>query len=213
MKSRYFTSKQTGAQAAAFLTSLGLKLDPEITLGHPALLVLDMQDYFFSEKSHAFIPSAPAILPGVTRLISAFLQAKRPVVFTRHLNTEEDAGMMSRWWRDLLKRGHPGADLVPEIAALAEDVIEKAQYDAFYQTPLLEHLQADGVTDLVITGVMTHLCCETTARSGFVNGFRVWFAVDGTATYNADFHLATLRNLAHGFATPVLINELIKAAR
>lgn len=213
MKSLYFTSKQIGMQAAAFLTSLGLELDPQITFQRPALLVLDMQDYFFQEKSHAFIPSAPAILPGITRLVAAFQQAELPVFFTRHLNTEEDAGMMAHWWRDLLKRDHPGAELVSEISSLAGEVIEKPQYDAFYQTPLLERLQSAGVTDLVITGVMTHLCCETTARSGFVRGFRVWFAVDGTATYNMDYHLATLRNLAHGFATPVLVNALIKAVQ
>ena len=66
---------------------------------HPeraALLVLDMQDYFLREGSHAFIPSAPAILPNIEKLIESFYEANRPVIFTRHLNT--DAGMMSRWW-------------------------------------------------------------------------------------------------------------------
>ena len=198
-------------QSAAFLTSLGLPLDPEISMERPALLVLDMQKYFFSEKSHAFIPSAPAILPGVVDLISAFQQAGLPVIFTRHLNTPENAGMMAKWWHDLIKKERPDAGLVDEVDALADEVIEKSQYDAFYETPLLERLQSAGVTDLVITGVMTHLCCETTARSGFVHGFRIWFTVDGTATYNMEYHLATLRNLAHGFATPVLVRKMIKA--
>lgn len=211
MKSLYFTSKQIGVQSAAFLTSLGLQLDPEISLERPALLVLDMQNYFFSENSHAFIPSAPAILPGVVNLISAFQQASLPVIFTRHENTKANAGMMAQWWHDLLTKDHPAGGLVKEIADLADEVIEKSQYDAFYHTPLLERLQTAGVTDLVITGVMTHLCCETTARSGFVHGFRIWFTVDGTATYNMEYHLASLRNLSHGFATPVLVNNVIKA--
>jgi isochorismate hydrolase len=193
------------------LASLGLDHQPEINWDRPALLVLDMQKYFFSPDSHAFIPSAPAIIPGVLDLIKAFKQASLPVIFTRHLNTEEDAGMMSKWWRDLITRDHPDAGIMNEIAAQADQVIDKTQYDAFYHTPLLEYLLSSPVTDLVITGVMTHLCCETTARSGFVNGFRIWFPVDGTATYSQHFHLSTIRNLSHGFATPVLIRNVIGA--
>jgi isochorismate hydrolase len=56
---------------------------------------------------------------------------------------------------------------------------------------------------------MTHLCCETTARSAFVQGYNVFFPIDGTATYNEEFHFATLTNLAHGFANIVLIENLL----
>ncbi len=58
---------------------------------------------------------------------------------------------------------------------------------------------------------MTHLCCETTARSAFVRGFEVFFTIDGTATYNKEFHFATLHNLAHGFALPILVDEILDA--
>jgi len=57
---------------------------------------------------------------------------------------------------------------------------------------------------------MTHLCCETTARSAFMSGFDVFFTVDGTATYNKTFHLSTLINLAHGFAIPITTKEVIQ---
>jgi isochorismate hydrolase len=58
---------------------------------------------------------------------------------------------------------------------------------------------------------MTHLCCETTARSAFMRGFEVFFTIDGTATYNEEHHWAALLNLAHGFATPVLVDEVVSA--
>jgi len=48
-----------------------------------------------------------------------------------------------------------------------------------------------------------------TARSAFMRGFEVFFTIDGTATYNEGFHQATLLNLAHGFAKPVLVSELL----
>ncbi|UCE25951.1 MAG: isochorismatase family protein, partial [Candidatus Zixiibacteriota bacterium] len=50
-----------------------------------------------------------------------------------------------------------------------------------------------------------------TARAAFMRGYEVFFPVDGAATYNEDFHRATLLNLCHGFAEMVLVDELIKA--
>ncbi len=64
---------------------------------------------------------------------------------------------------------------------------------------------------LLITGVTTHLCCESTARSAFVRGFAVFIAIDGTATLNRELHVASLRALALGFARPVLGAELLAA--
>ena len=87
--------------------------------------------------------------------------------------------------------------------------IEKKQYDAFLQTLLEETLRQRKIEQIVITGVMTHLCCETTARSAFMRGFEVFFTVDGTATYNEELHRASLLTLSHGFAVPVTVDELL----
>ncbi|HSG29206.1 MAG TPA: isochorismatase family protein, partial [Candidatus Krumholzibacterium sp.] len=67
---------------------------PVFTPENCALLVLDMQDYFLHPDSHAFIPGAPSTVPVIRRLASAFLSKNKKVVFTRHINTEADAGMM-----------------------------------------------------------------------------------------------------------------------
>ena len=172
-----------------------------------ALLVLDMQEYFLRPYSHAFIPSAPAIVPNLQGLITNFCEANRPVIFTRHVNADVDAGMMSRWWRDIIRAG----SLESEIKAFDPSrgtVIQKNQYDAFYNSPLEETLSSRGVEQVVITGVMTHLCCETTARSAFVRGYEVFFCVDGTATYAEALHRASLLSLSHGFAIPSLCAEI-----
>ena len=177
--------------------------------GKAALLVLDMQRYFLDFDSHAFVPSAPAIIPGIKKLIEAFMRTGRPVVATRHHNTPEDAGMMSKWWRDLI---HPQDAYNQYISTLNFEntiQVEKTQYDAFLGTLLEETLRAHQIEQVVIAGVMTHLCCETTARSAFMRGFEVFFAVDGTATYNEDLHRASLLTLSHGFAVPVLVEELL----
>src|SRR5574341_1668400 len=185
------------------------KRDARYDANRSALLVLDMQSYFFSPASHGFIPSGAAILPNICTLIDAFTARHRPVVFTRHLNTPQDAGQMSFWWRDLILAEHPYSEIIPELDTTAGLVIPKSQYDSFYDTPLEQALHERGVTQVVICGVMAHLCCETTARSAFIRGFEVFFTVDGTATYNENFHRATLLNLAHGFATLVMVGEVL----
>lgn len=212
MKSLYFTSKLIEPQAEEFQSLVDLKKHRSHTWRRPALLVLDMQQYFLHEDSHAFVPSAPAIIPGMIQLVDLFLQVAFPVLFTRHINSKEDAGNMSFWWRDLITIDHPHSGLIEPFSRFDKDATIKTQYDAFLGTSLQQQLDALQVTDVIITGVMTHLCCETTARSAFMRGYQVWFPVDGTATYNPDFHLGSLRNLAHGFAHIPLMRDLIMLA-
>jgi len=174
-----------------------------------ALLVLDMQAYFLQADSHAFVPSAPVIISGMNKLISAFESAQRPVIATRHRNTPEDAGMMSKWWRDLIKPRTAYSHFSKKVKIKNPIQISKTQYDAFHQTELEDTLHNLNVTQVIISGVMTHLCCESTARSAFMRGFEVFFTVDGTATYNEELHRATLLTLSHGFAVPVLVGEIL----
>ena len=111
MKEIYFTpdniddeAKRMVAGLGAFpgrgrrLPSPGAVIPPP---GRAALLVLDMQDTFLDEDSHAFVPSAPAIIPRVSLLFESLMALKMHVIYTRHINTEDDAGMMSRWWSGL----------------------------------------------------------------------------------------------------------------
>lgn len=212
MKEAYFRSDSIGKKARSMLREVepyiksNILLEPE----RSALLVLDMQEYFLRPSSHAYIPSAEAVLPKVRSLAEAYAEMGLTVTLTRHTNSPEDAGVMGRWWRELISPGHPLSGIVSELISYGT-VLEKHQYDAFYGTGLEELLKEKGVSQVVVCGVMTHLCCETTARSAFVRGFEVFFPVDGTATYNEAFHRATLLNLSHGFAVPVLVEEVLGA--
>ena len=212
MKTTYFTKSNIAAKSSEFLRNLenDIRLHELNAQIHDcALLVLDMQDYFLSPDSHAFVPSGPAIIPGINRLVRHFQQRDWPVIFTQHINTINDAFVMKSWWKDLISADNSLAQITPLIATNSAPVIVKSQYDAFFNTELETLLHSLKINDLIICGLMTHLCCETTARSAFVRGFNVIFPVDGTATYNEQFHYATLLNLAHGFATPVLIDQII----
>jgi len=214
VKERYLTPASLERVALEVMQTIGVRrratpFRPE----RSALLILDMQAYFLDAASHAYVPSAEAIVPSLRELAQAFAARGRPVIYTQHLNSAQNAGMMAEWWEDLITADHPFGAIIPAFDLSAGVVIQKTQYDAFYGTSLEDSLRWSAVTQVVTCGVMTHLCCETTARSAFVRGFEVFFPVDGTATYNQDFHLASLRNLAHGFATPVLMQDVLDAVR
>jgi isochorismate hydrolase len=216
-KERYYTHATIQKKSQEFLiavedfrrrhTSIEFKPDKS------ALLVLDMQEYFLRESSHAFVPSAPVIVFGINKLLAAFTHKGYPVVFTRHINTPENAGMMSKWWRDLIKSYSAYSQNITFEDIQNPIQINKAQYDAFLNTDLEDTLHKLDITQVIISGVMTHLCCETTARSAFMRGFEVFFTVDGTATYNEELHRASLLTLSHGFAIPVLIDELLQVMK
>ena len=216
MKTRYFSIENIDQESKRMLQKLpdnaGRRIssfDPSIS----ALLILDMQSYFLDQNSHAFIPSAETIVPGLEILARSYYKNNLPVFFTQHLNTPQDAGSMASWWKDLIKDDDPFSGIIPAFDFSNRLVLRKSQYDAFYETSLESLLRKRGVTQVIISGVMTHLCCETTARSAFMRGFDVFFLIDGTATYNEDHHLATLLNLGHGFANLVFVNEILKAVK
>jgi bifunctional isochorismate lyase/aryl carrier protein len=212
-KELYYTSETIQGKAQDLLTSVEFSRHRHADIifqpRKAALLVLDMQEYFFQEGSHAFIPSAPAIVPGISKLIAAFSSAGYPIITTRHTNTIEDAGMMAKWWQDLINLQISYSQYINPIRTYKTIHINKNQYDAFHHTLLEDKLHQHKIGQVVICGVMTHLCCETTARSAFMRGFEVLFTVDGTATYNEELHRATLLTLSHGFAVPVLVEELL----
>jgi bifunctional isochorismate lyase/aryl carrier protein len=180
-----------------------------------ALLVIDMQNYFISDDAHAFIPVGKFILAQIQKLILGYNTLSLPVIFTRYCVEKKDPqDIMDRWWGDVLLCDDPISKLRDELEKVKGTIIKKPGYSAFFKTDLDRILEEKKITQLVITGVMTHLCCETTAREAFQRGFEVYFVIDGTGTYDEEIHTATLFNLSHGFAVPVttdeILNELMK---
>lgn len=188
-------------------------------LDKAALLVIDMQNFFLDEKSHAFIPAAKNILPNIKNLVSAFMTQKLPVIFTIHSLNPEDKkdtkGMMARWWRDKVYDNTKEAEIIQELTEESRQstVIHKSKYGCFKDTELDKLLRKNKINTLVITGVLTHLCCDTTAREAFMNDYTVIFVVDGTATYTEEFHLSSLKGLVHGFVIPTVTGELVEKIR
>jgi isochorismate hydrolase len=183
----------------------------EFAPARSALLVVDMQRFFTDPLSHAYVPAVDAVMPNVMALVAGYRGRGLPVVFTRHaFKEEEDPGILGRWWRDALLDGDEFSAVDPQLAPRAgELVLRKSRYSAFHGTDLDKVLRARGVEQIVVTGVLTHLCCETTARDAFMRDFEVYFVVDATATDDEELHVAALQTLSNGFAIPVSTGELL----
>jgi isochorismate hydrolase len=169
------------------------------------ILIIDLQEYF----RQICLP----ILENIRKIITAARESEIPLIFTQHGHElKGESGILGRWWTDLIFKGSPEARLLPELDVKPEDsIVPKERYSAFFKTGLEKKLKELSIKDLVIGGVMTNLCCETTARDAFVRDFRVFFLADGTSTVNEDFHLASLKNLGYGFATIMTCDALIQS--
>ena len=177
----------------------------KIDLKHAALLVIDMQNFF-----HRIIQT---VLGNILEVIQSCRQGNIPIIFTQHGHTDpaSDGGLLEEWWGQMIMDGTNDWKFIPEIIIEPKDIVlPKKRYNAFFETDLDTILRSRGIKDLIISGVMTNLCCETTARDAFMRDYRVFFLIDGTATGRSELHLATLKNLGFGFAYLLTCEELIQ---
>lgn len=201
----YVTSKSLSEKAELWLRNIAPFNQHEMRLnaGRSALLVVDMQKFFLDPGSPTFTCGGPAILPTVKEMIEAFRAAGRPVIFTKHVHHPDnlDSGIMRLWWKGMCVEGSPESEIHRDIAPMpGEKVVSKHRYSGFYGTDLEIVLRCLRIEDLVICGIMTNLCCESTARDAYFRDFRVFIPADGTASVNEEMHCASLLNLAFGFA-------------
>ena len=185
------------------------RFDPAAT----ALIVIDMQRDFiepggFGAALGNDVTPLRAIVPAVARLIDASRSAGLAVIHTRECHRPDlsdcppaklrrggpslrigDAGPMGR----VLIAGEPGAEILPELApAPGEPVIDKPGKGAFHATPLAGLLAQLGTRNLLLAGVTTEVCVQTTMREANDRGFECLLAEDATASYFPEFKAATL---------------------
>ena len=175
-----------------------------------ALFVIDMQRHFCDPKSSFFVPGSDALALKIKQLVDVFNSNNRPIFFTRHIDSLDKDNLMLRWWKEKIKEEDPMSEVIDILDTKKGATVIKHQYDGFLNTRLEDLLRKKDVRQVVVCGVLTNLCCETTARSAFMRGFEVYFVKDGTATFSKDMHEASLLNLSYGFAILTTINDVIR---
>ncbi|WP_405012167.1 cysteine hydrolase family protein [Kitasatospora sp. NBC_01539] len=139
-----------------------------------ALVVIDVQESFRRRPNWASV-SNPQIVKQVGRLVDAAREKGQLVVWVLH--SEPGSGTV---FDPALGFVHPIEGLEP---AEGEPVVTKTSHNAFTTTNLQQLLTRHGVGELVISGIRTEQCCETTARVGSDLGYDVVFVTDATATH------------------------------
>ena len=185
-----------------------------------ALINVDMQNCFV-EGYPSSAPDGLAVLDRINRFAAVCREAGILVVHTRHVLQPDgsDAGVLAEIFPrlDHVSRGSEGAAFHKGLVVSSHDVLlEKPRFGAFHATNLELLLRARGIDTLIITGIATTICCETTAREAAVRDFRVFFLSDGTATDGigevsaAELQKATLATLGLLFAQVLTVDEMIQ---
>ena len=155
-----------------------------------ALVNVDMQNCFV-QGSPFSAPDGLLVLDRVNRLAAACRNAGILVIHTSHVLRPDGSniGVLGEI-AAIVRQGiiNKGADLAALHEALVIDprdvLLEKPRFGAFHGTDLELILRSRGVDTIIITGIATNVCCETTAREATVRDFRVLFLSDGTATFD-----------------------------
>jgi ureidoacrylate peracid hydrolase len=190
-----------------------------------ALVNVDMQNCFV-EGYPLSAPDGLAVLGRINRLAVACREAGILVIHTGHVFRPDGSnigvlGEINPAVRaGLVTKGSESAALHKGLAVDARDILlDKPRFGAFQGTDLELILRSRGIDALIISGIATNVCCETTAREATVRDFRVFFLSDGTATAEmggasaAELQNATLATLGSWFAQVLTVDEMMQKIR
>lgn len=193
------------------------------TAEQTALVVVDMQNCFVHPQGAfsrlgADVTCLTAAIPGCRALVEGARAAKLPVVFVRHVLRPDclDGGIifneLKRPVRDVgaIMRGTWDAKIVDELVPEPEDfLVEKRRFSAFYGTDLEVILSSLRITSLVICGVTTNICVESTARDAAQRDYRTYVVSDATGEIDAVKHEHALSTLAYAFCRVVSVDDVL----
>ncbi len=205
-----------------------------VTHGSSALMVVDMQHGFLDPGASLEVPAGRAIVPNLQRLLASCRAAGLPVIFTEfvysttipclrgmpfgieHLPLPEGAATgYGKPSANCLIGKQPGSGVessatVSELAPQQGELVVQAHtYDKFYGTPVELALQSWGIDRLMVTGVTTDVCVNSTILAAANRNYRVIAVTDGMATIHDHIHQACLDIWANKFARLATTAELV----
>ena len=172
-----------------------------------ALLVIDMQNGFMMEEvGHSVCTMARDIVPNINRLAEAARRTGGTVVWIQNAATEETLQSWSiRLEMDGLERtrkqlesmtpGSKGYEIWAGLHPQTDDLfVQKTRFSAFIQgsSSLEAELKSRGIDTVIVTGTVTNICCELTARDAMMRNFRTIMVTDANAAMSDELHNASL---------------------
>jgi ureidoacrylate peracid hydrolase len=188
-----------------------------------ALVVVDMQLYFMGKGQPSECPEAREIVPNVNRLAEATRRAGGKVIWIQTHSGPESKDFWSVYYERMtpqkterrvegMSPGGSGFDIWPDLEVKDEDlIVPKTRYSAFIPSPskIQAALEENNIDTLLITGVSTCTCCESTARDAMMLNYRTMMISDGCAAPDDDLHNATLNQFYLQFGDVQSTDEVI----
>ncbi len=197
-------------------------LDPTQT----ALLVIDMQSTFVEPGAPAEVPASRGIVDNINDCAAELRNLGGTIIWVNHANAHNssasDWDMFFNYFvsadvrQDTIESLSPDGDgqkVWRDLNVEDDDLhVIKNRYSALIpgSSSLERTLRSRGITNLLIAGTKTNVCCEATGRDAMMLDFKVLFVSDGTSAMSAEEHQATLDTLAQSFADVVTTEEILK---
>ena len=208
-------------------------LEQKVAPGRAMVVTVDVQNDFCHSEGFLGRLGAPmgqiqAMVPGLARFLDAARERGVPVTHVISHHDEEYASPVVT--EQKLRHGLPmeldgralrdapyclkntwGAELYGIDARAGEEVVVKHRYSGFKGTNLDLILRSAGIQTVILTGVATNACVESTGRDVYMHDYYLVFVGDGTATTSPAAHQATLANIDQFFGQVATINEIVAA--
>jgi ureidoacrylate peracid hydrolase len=197
-----------------------------LTPSKTALLVIDMQNTFMAEGAPAEVPVAREIVPNINRLAAATRRAGGTVIWIQMTMTPGDTGEWTRFFGEVntperskrmfdgLSEGNDGWAFWPTLDIQKSDlIVRKNRYSAYLpgSSELPALLEARGIDTIVITGTLTNVCCESTARDAMMRNVKVAMVSDANAALSDRDHQAALTSIYFAFGDVLTTDEVLAA--
>ena len=227
-------SKEMAANVQATLKNALMTLEKKVDPSHTALLVVDVQNDFCVEggmwdREGMDIRLIQTMGPRLINLIDKARKAGLTIIYIQNIYSSENNWYLSDVWLEQAKRKsfgrRPGryieypvceqntwkGDFYAGIKPLpGELVVKKHRYSAFVDTDLDLVLRSKGIRTLIMSGIATNCCVETTARDGFMKDYYIVFLKDCTTTFSEEMHNNTLKNIDLFFGQVVDSSEVLR---
>jgi ureidoacrylate peracid hydrolase len=206
------------------LTTLAEKVRPP----HAAVLLVDVQNDFCAEggamhREGRSLSLVQAMIPRLERFLERARSAGVKCIWIKNVYNTAANWYLSEVWQEQAKRKRKGAYIEYPVCEPGEwngdfykvrplphePVVIKHRYGAFESSDLDLVLRSNGIRTVIMTGVATNVCVETTARQAFLRDYYVVFTRDCTATFTKPEHEAALHNIDQFFGQVVSAEEVM----
>jgi len=216
--SRPVNASEVGASTSTPLTR-------PIDIRRTAHVCIDLQNGFMEKGAPVEVPAARDIIPTVNAISAAIRKSEAINIFVQFTLGPLDVQSWSNWFARMpesqrpqqerfLERGSHYHQLWPDLAVMPADLkVEKSRFSAFIPgaSNLDELLKRRGLNTLIITGTLTNVCCESTARDAMQMNYRVIFIEDATAARTPAEHNAAIANMRSTFGELLTAKQLTTA--